>query len=456
MRNYPEWMLAFTAVTSIGAVAVAMNAHWQADEMAYALNDCGAKVLFADQERLDRLAERAPMPGLQVLAVRADRLVAGARDLNALTAALGDVAMPPASTSRRTTWPSCSTPRAPPAIPRACRRRHRNVALGTAVVGARPAASATRVAGVAPTAPAQQPGTLLAVPLFHVTGLHASYLASYRQQRRMVCMYRWDAENAAELIERERLTSRDRPGRGHRRPGARRAGGKRHDLSSLLTVGGGGAPRAPEQVRQIDASFGKAMPNIGWGMTETNAIGAGIGGEDYLTHPESSGRCSQVLAAAVIDEQRPCAAQRAARRAAGARHLGLRRLLEPAARPTPRPSSTATGSAPATSPIIDDDGFVYIVDRIKDLIIRGGENIGCGAVEARAAEAPARCIEACGLRACPTSGSAKKSARRSTAPPRSTSTRCAEFLEAHLAKFEMPRYIVRRRSRWREHRPARS
>ena len=98
MRNYPEWILAFCAITSIGAIAVAMNAHWQPDEMAHALADCGAKVLIADQERLDRLARApapAPVPGLRVFGVRATRLPDGVRALDAAIAATGDVAMPP-------------------------------------------------------------------------------------------------------------------------------------------------------------------------------------------------------------------------------------------------------------------------------------------------------------------------------------------------------------------------
>jgi long-chain acyl-CoA synthetase len=94
MRNYPEWVLAFTAVTSIGAIAVAMNAHWQADEMGYALTDSGARVMLADQERLSRLIS-AP-PGLQVLAVRPSLpLAPGVR----LLATLTDAA--PAVMSRR-------------------------------------------------------------------------------------------------------------------------------------------------------------------------------------------------------------------------------------------------------------------------------------------------------------------------------------------------------------------
>ena len=98
------------------------------------------------------------------------------------------------------------------------------------------------------------------MPLFHVTGLHASYLACYRAAAALVCMYSWDPEVAAELIERERLTSFVAPGGDDRRPGARRAAPAGHDLGTLVSVGGGGAPRAPEQVRQIDAASRKPCP----------------------------------------------------------------------------------------------------------------------------------------------------------------------------------------------------
>src|SRR5262249_14314951 len=116
-----------------------------------------------------------------------------------------------------------------------------------------------------------------------------------------VSMYRWDPEAAARIIERERLTSVVAPAAitGDLVRVAQ-AGG--HDLSSLLVVGGGGASRAPEQVRQIAASFGGALPNIGWGLTETNAIGTRNSGAEYLARPESAGRCSQVLDLTIRDE----------------------------------------------------------------------------------------------------------------------------------------------------------
>ena len=241
--------------------------------MAYGLTDCGAKVLVADQERVDRLAERPTIPGLQVLAARATRMPPGARDLKVLTEALGDVPMPPVDIQPDDlaimlyTSGSSGRPKGVPSTHRMVLSALLSWELDYAVIDA--------VNGVVRAAPTEQPGTLLAVPLFHVTALHSSFLGSYRTQRRLVSMYRWDAEKAAELIDRERLTSLTAPA-AITGDLVRVAKSGRYSLATLASLGGGGAPRAPEQVRQIKSSFTQALPNIGWGMTETNAIGAGI------------------------------------------------------------------------------------------------------------------------------------------------------------------------------------
>ena len=149
-----------------------------------------------------------------------------------------------------------------------------------------------------------------------------------------------------------------------------------------MMVGGGGAPRAPEQVRDIDAVFANATPGSGWGMTETNSIGTGIGGEQYLTRPTSSGRAAPVLDLRVVaEDEQP---------------LGPGERGRAAACAAP-PSVAATGNRPDANAeaftgdgwmrtgdvaYLDDEGYLFIVDRIKDLVIRGGENIGCGQVEA--------------------------------------------------------------------------
>ena len=437
MRNYPEWMLAFCAITSIGAVVVAMNAHWQTEEMAYALTDSGAVALLADQERLDRLP--AATPGLTVLAVRATRLPAGALSLQALTDAVGatleSAAMPPADIApddhATLLYTSGST-----GHPKGVVSTHRNI-LTALLSWELDRQIGDRAAGIEPVVPTEQPGTLLAVPLFHVTGLHASYLSSFRPQRRMVVMYRWDAETAAALIDAERLTSVVAPSAmtGDLVRVAQKGG---HSLATLQTVGGGGAPRPPDQVRQIGTSFGQAMPNTGWGMTETNAIGTAIGGEDYLTHPASSGRCSQVLQIKVVDES-------GASLPAGQRGELLIRGTSMFSGYWNRPEVNAQvftdGDWFRTGDVayVDDDGFVYIVDRIKDLIIRGGENIGCGQVEAALLLHPG--VREAAVYAVPDDRLGEEVGATVYGDNLPSAEALREFLAAHLARFEIPRYI---------------
>jgi steroid-24-oyl-CoA synthetase len=438
MRNYPEWMFAFTAITSIGAVAVALNAHWQPDELAHGLADSGAKVVFADQERLDRLApwmHGRPLPGLRVFAVRAARIPDGVHALSEAVAAIGDVAMPAAHIApddlATMLYTSGSSGRAK-GVP----STHRNI-LSALMSWGLDARINELVTGVVSTPPVQL-GTLLAVPLFHVTGLHASFLMSYGAQRRIVCMYRWDPEAAARLIDRERLTSIVAPAAitGDLVRVAK-AGG--HDLRTLLTVGGGGAPRAPEQVRQIDASFANAVPGIGWGMTETSAIGTAISGADYLAHPASSGRCSQVLDLSVRDD------------AGNELPRGERGELWVRGTSVFRgywnlPEATAAAFVgdwlrTGDGAYIDDEGLVFIVDRIKDLIIRGGENIGCGQVEAALLMHPA--VHEASVYAVPDDRLGEEVGATIYADAGLDLDQLRGFLAQHLARYELPRYLLR-------------
>lgn len=435
MRNYPEWIIAFEATTAIGAIAVAMNALWQPEEMAFGLRDCGAKVLIADRERLERLALCDPIPEVAVIGVRTEALAAtNAESWQAIQDRYADARMPDADVAplddATILYTSGSTGHPKGAV--SCQRNIIS-ALFSWELDARAAAM---VAGLEIEEPETQPATLMAVPLFHATGSHAVFLSSYRAQRRLICMYKWNVAQAASLIEAEQITSVVAPSAmtGDLVEHAAREG---MDLTSLATVGGGGAARAPEQVRRIEETFAKAQPNTGWGMTETNAIGTGIGGQDYLDHPASSGRASAVVDIRIVNEsgQPLPAGERGELQIKGT--SVIRGYWE---RPQAN-AETFDGRWLKTGDVayIDEEGYLYIVDRIKDLVIRGGENIGCGAVEAALLEHPS-VLEAC-VYAVPDERLGEEVGATIYCSDQLSEEALRTFLEPLLARFEIPRYF---------------
>ncbi|MEM6705762.1 MAG: class I adenylate-forming enzyme family protein [Acidobacteriota bacterium] len=436
MRNYPEWVQGFMAVTSIGAVAVCMNALWTSEEMQYGLEDSGAKVLLADQERVDRIVA---MPGCvedcRVIAVRPGKeLPAGIPDLADALAGI-EAVMPEidvAPEADATIFYTSGSTGHPKGVV-SCHRNILHALLSWELDGQ---ATLLERGEEAPELEIQL-ATLLAVPLFHVTGSHAVYLSCYRNQRKMVSMYKWNPEEAAELIEREKITSFVAPA-AMTGDLVRTAARTNADLGTLLQVGGGGAPRAPEQVGQIDESFTNALPGTGWGMSETNAIGVGIGGEDYLHRPASSGRCSAVLDLRIVDEEE------------NEVPIGERGELQVRGtsvfrgywnRPEATAETFAEGRWLKTGDVatIDEDGFVFIVDRIKDLVIRGGENIGCGQVEAALLEHPL-VLEAC-VFAVPDDRLGEEVGASVYSREVIDEGELRDFLAERLAKFEVPRYF---------------
>lgn len=436
LRNYPEWVTAFMAVTSIGAIAVAMNALWQSEEMEYGLTDCGAKVLFADQERLDRLARCSSGLAVKVIAVRPRQALPGnVADLATLLAGPTPGAMPSVDVEpvddALILYTSGST-----GHPKGAVSCHRNI-LSALLSWQLDLEIAPLVTGIEPVELGFQPATLLAVPLFHATGSHAVFLNSFRLQRKVVCMYRWDPELAAELIERERITSVVAPAAmtGDLVEAAKRSP---RDLSSLMRVGGGGAPRAPEQVKHIHESFPNAFPNTGWGMTETNAIGTGISGQAYLDHPASSGQCSAVLDLRIVDGEgnELAAGQRGELQVRGTSVFrGYWNRPDANAEAFTEDGWLRTGDVA----YLDEEGFLFIVDRIKDLVIRGGENIGCGQVEAALLEHP-NVLEA-SVYAVPDERLGEEVGATVYVREPVGEEELRQFLASRLAKFEIPRYI---------------
>jgi long-chain acyl-CoA synthetase len=440
MRNYPEWIFSYVAIASIGAVAIAVNSLWTADEMAHGLNLSKPKVLIADQERIDRVTSLASLPqGMRIIGVRTTK------PLPANATAWGDIAAKPEQTAMpaidvepdddlQMLFTSGST-----GNPKGAVSTHRNVisALLSWELDLHASWATGLLTPPAADPPPPQTAMLLAIPLFHVTGLLACYMQSYRFQRRMILMYKWDVERGAEIIEREGITHMTAtPAITGDLVAFSRSTGRK--FPTLTTIGGGGAARAPEQVRAIASVFEKAYPGTGWGMTETNAIGVGIAAADYLRKPESSGRVSAVLDIRVVDENnKPLpAGQRGELQIRGASIVkGYYN------NPKANASEFIDGDWFRTGDvaIIDEEGFVFIVDRIKDLVIRGGENIGCGAVEYALQEHPA-VQEAC-VYGVPDERLGEEVATTLYLSQPVSETELRAFLETRLAKFQIPRYF---------------
>ncbi len=444
MRNYPEWMLAFGAITCIGGIAVAMNSLWQTDEMEYALVDSSPKVLVADRERLEQFREiadhNAEVRGISTISVRAP---GEANDLYALIDAFSPATMPDVEVL--TTDPaiilytSGST-----GHPKGVLSDHRGVLAAPyawELDGAQLQLRAPKSDEPAPIEPGEStqytPCALLGIPLFHVMGLHGGFLSSWRAQRRVVCMTKWDVAAAAELIERERVTSFSAP------PAmtgdlVREAQRSNRDLSSLASVGGGGAARAPEQVRQIDETFQGVMASIGWGMTETNAAGTYLIGAEYSANPSSAGFALGPVDLRVVDEHgRPLPAGERGE----LQVRGSIMFIEYWNRPDAMAESFAEDGWFRTGDVayLDEQGLLFVVDRIKDLIIRGGENIGCGQVEAALLAHP-HVVEAA-VYAVPDERLGEDVAATVHGTPELDVDELRTFLAGHLAKHEVPRYI---------------
>ena len=440
MRNYPEWILSFMAVTSIGGIAVAMNALWRPDEMAFGLADSGAKVLIADQERLDRFAAIDSPLDVRVIAVRPEKTEHP--NLADLVAAYADVTempdqQPGPEDDATLMYTSGST-----GNPKGVASCHVNI-VSALMSWELDQTTAIAMLDEPPPEPEHPPATLLAVPLFHATGSLAVYLASYRHQRKLVSMYKWDPSEAARLIEQEHVT-------GFIAPAAMtgdliiEANHSDRDLSSLLSVGGGGAPRAPDQVRNIEQSFAKAMPGTGWGMTETNAIGTSIGGQDYLDRPASSGRCSAVLELQIVDDDgNECPTLTAGELLVRGTSI-FRGYWN---RPDANAETFVNGDWMRTGDVayLDEEGFLFIVDRIKDLVIRGGENIGCGEVEAALLEHPL--VYEASVYAVPDERLGEEVGTTLYTERELSDGELNEFLSERLAKFKIPTYV------WQQQQP---
>jgi long-chain acyl-CoA synthetase len=383
MRNYPEWIATFAAVTSLGAIAVCLNAWWTEEEIAYGLEDSGSKLLVADRERIQR-AE----PSLSKLSVRAVAVRAGDDPLPAGVDRLEEVLTPGATPPRPEIAPHDDAmilyTSGTTGHPKGAVSTHHAVLSSLMSFGCRAAAGALMSP---PSEPHPFPPCfILVVPLFHVTGLVPVMLSCFANGFKLVMMYKWNASRALELIERERVTNfvgvptmswdlLECPDFASR------------DTSSLLSVGGGGAPAPPELVARIDKGFRRARPGIGYGMTETNAYGPQNAGDDYVKRPRSTGRAVPTMQVKVADAE-GCEVPRGDIGEIWFRGPNLIRGY------WNRPDATAETIVDGWLRSgdlgrMDEEGFVYVEDRAKDMVLRAGENVYSAEVEAVLYEHPA-------------------------------------------------------------------
>ncbi len=379
MRNYPEWVVSFFAPMSLGAVSVALNAWWSSDELEYGLTDCGAKVLIADEERLQRIEHRLPDLGIPAIVDRTPR-----QSTDNITV-FSDVI----EQTQETELPRVDADTDDDCMmlytsgstghPKGAISTHRNV-IHALMSWELEGLVANKLENVTPPVePTEhQFRVLVSIPFFHVTASHVCLLAGLRAGRRLTLMHKWDVDEALDTIEREEIThfitvptiSGDltRAAREQSRP-----------LPSLLAIGGGGSHRPARQVLDTSDVFENAMPGTGWGMTETNAIGTMIRAKNYLDRPNSSGRCSAVLDMRFVGPDGDDVAKGEPGEVWIRGTSVIRGYWN-------KPESTAKAFVDGwlkTGDVayVDEDDFIYFVDRIKDIVIRGGENISCGGVE---------------------------------------------------------------------------
>jgi long-chain acyl-CoA synthetase len=397
MRNVPEWPAAFFGCLLVGGIATLLNAWWTGPELEYGLNDSGAKVAIVDRERLDRLAEHLHnCPALERIFVSRESEEVAHPKVTKLESIIGDVTswnglparplpnVPLDPEDDATILYTSGTTGKPKGALGTQRASAMNV-IGRLFVAAR--AFVRRGEPVpAPDPAAPQRSVLLVVPLFHTTGCHATMIPLMAAGGKLVFMHKWEPGLAMQLIERERISSTggvptiawqllEHPALG------------KYDLSSLEGIAYGGAPAAAELVPRLNEKFPQSVPATGWGMTETNGALIGHQAEDYVLRPTSCGAPLPVCEVKIVDEN----GEELPVGAVGELCVKAASVVKGYWRNPEATAATFVDGWLRTGDIarFDEESFCYILDRAKDMLIRGGENIYCIEVENALYEHPA-------------------------------------------------------------------
>jgi long-chain acyl-CoA synthetase len=440
MRNYPEWMLTYWAAVSIGVSVVGMNAWWVGPEMAYGLQDSAPKLLIADKERLaSYLAIAEETPPMQVIAVRVEgELPSGVLPFSAMTE--GGGSMPEVSIDTDSdacifyTSGTTGRPKGAQLTHRGCVSNLMSLAFWNTAQGE----VMKRAAKNDPTL--SDPGAIAALivtPLFHVTANNCLAQAMTLGGGKLVHMYKWEAGEALRLIEAESITNFSGVPTMARELIAHSDFATR-DTSSLKSLGGGGAQLQPDLVEKIEKA-GPARPATGYGMTEVCGIITANSSHFFIDKPASCGPAMPCFEVQCVD---------ADGNPVGPGDVGelwvrgaqvIRGYLN---RPEATEESITDGWM-HTGDIarIDDDGFIFIVDRAKDMLLRGGENVYCAEVETAIFDHEA--VAECAVFGVPDDRLGEEVGVAVVLSPGKSVT--ADELRAHiagtLARYKIPRYI---------------
>ena len=376
MRNRPEWVIAFAAIALIGAVPVPMNSFGLTSELMSSINDTTPGWLICDADRYERVKEAVKGSALKTVVVDGE---GGDVSWAELTSGGHDGWVEPAINPDDTAlilFTSGATSRA-----KGVESTNRAVCQGVFnidYIGAL-AAMTSPDAIAAIMARKLQPTTLSVVPLFHVSGLHAQMLSSLRHGRRLIIMYRWDAQQALELIRKEKVTQfSGAPSMVQQLISLPQFQDPEYS-GNLSGVGFGGGGLHPRLIDEVLGKFSGRMSGIGFGLTESNGVCAGSSGQLFETRPRASGTLSPIIDVRIADLD----GSALPKGEAGEVWLRGVTLME---------GYWADGASTAkavqegwfrTGDIgyLDDEGFITIVDRIKDVINRSGEKIAAAEVE---------------------------------------------------------------------------
>ncbi len=376
-RNSANWIVAYMGVILAGGCTTLLNGFWSGEELAYGIDLADCKLVLVDDSRARRLEghahgatlvpishDNAPSEGLAAI-------WAVPEGTPAAMAMLGQLGPDDIATILYT---SGSTGKSKGAW-----SDHRGVVHGVMSYVSQSAMAKLLLESRGETL-TDQPCALVAVPLFHVTGEIPLFLQSFAIARKLVLMPKWDAGEALRLMAQERVTyfvgvplmSYEIAGHPDR---------DSYDLSACKSFAAGGAPRPIEHVTKIKEAFPGGFPLLGYGLTETNAVGCGNFNENYLAKPGSTGRASvPMVDLRILDEDGKELPQGQVGEVcirSVANFRGYWNNDEATAAAFTADGFFRTGDLG----LLDEDAYLFIVDRKKDIIIRGGENISCIEVE---------------------------------------------------------------------------